>query len=192
MKKILIINGHPDKESYASALAEAYKKGVLASNYFVEYIHIASLDFNPNLVYGYRKRTELEQDLKASIEKIKAADHLVWFFPIWWSGFPAMMKGFIDRAFLPGITYDFEPGKSLPKKLLGGKTARIIVTADTPSWYHSLIMKKPAVNQLKKGVLEYCGVKPVKTSYIATIKGSTIAFRNKWLKKVEKLGQQGL
>lgn len=62
-----------------------------------------------------------------AIDKIKAADHIVWIFPMWWYGYPAIMKGFIDRTFLPGITVRPIYGKPLPEKLLKGKTARLIV-----------------------------------------------------------------
>jgi NAD(P)H dehydrogenase (quinone) len=85
---------------------------------------------------------------------------------MWWYGYPALMKGFIDRTFLPGITFQPTQGKALPKKLLKGKTARIIITADTPKWYNFLIMKSPAINQFKKGTLEFCGISPVKATYI--------------------------
>lgn len=80
--KILIINGHPDKESYNFALAEAYKKGAISSGAEVKEIIIRELVFNPNLQFGYRKRTELEPDLLESQEKIKWADHLVWIYQI--------------------------------------------------------------------------------------------------------------
>jgi NAD(P)H dehydrogenase (quinone) len=186
--KILIINGHPDKESYNVGLTEAYKQGAAESEAAVTLINIRDLNFKPNLQYGYRKRTELEPDLLSSIEKIKEADHIVWVFPMWWYGYPALMKGFIDRVFLPGITFDYVPGKTMPKKLLKGKTGRIIITADTPRWYNSLFMKSPAIHQLKKGTLQFCGINPVKVSYIAPVKGSTEKFRNKWLSKVSKLG----
>ena len=79
MKKILIINVHPDKESYNFSLSEAYKKGAIQTNARIDEINISDLNFNPNLEFGYRKRTELEPDLKDAIAKIKAADHLVWF-----------------------------------------------------------------------------------------------------------------
>jgi NAD(P)H dehydrogenase (quinone) len=187
-KKILIINGHPDKESFNVGLTEAYKQGADESNAQVTSINIRDLNFNPNLQYGYRKKIELEPDLLSSIEKIKEADHIVWVFPMWWYGYPAIMKGFIDRTFLPGITFKFIPGKALPKKLLKGKTGRIIVTADTPNWYNRLFMKSPAINQLKKGTLQFCGIDPVKVSYIAPIKDSSEEFRNKWLKKIRKIG----
>ena len=165
MKNILIINGRPDKESFNYALSDAYLKGASKTNANITQINIGELDFSPNLAYGYRKRCELEPDLVDSIEKIKVADHIVWVFPMWWYGYPALMKGFIDRIFLPGITYQPVEGKPFPKKLLKGKTARIIITSDTPKWYNSLIMKNPTINQFKKGTLQFCGINPVKVTY---------------------------
>ena len=190
MKNVLIVNGHPDKESFNYALSDAYKKGVNKTNVILSQINISELDFNPNLRFGYRKRTELEPNLIDAIEKIKKADHIVWFFPMWWYGYPALMKGFIDRVFLPGITFQPISGKAIPKKLLKGKTARIIITADTPKWYDYLFMKSPTINQFKKGTLEFCGIRPVKVTYISPIKDSTIKFRKKWLQKVALLGKK--
>lgn len=190
MKQVLIINGHPDKESFNYALSEAYREGASKSNGKITSFNIVDLEFNPNLQYGYRKRMELEPDLKDAIEKIKQADHIVWVFPVWWYGYPAVMKGFVDRTFLPGITFQPVEGRPLPKKLLKGKTARLIVTSDTPRWYDILVMKRPAINQLKKGTLEFCGISPVRLSYIAPVKGSSPEFRQKWLMKVRRLGEQ--
>ena len=190
MKNIVIINGHPNSESFNFALAEAYKQGAKTTNASIEEINIRELQFNPNLAFGYQKRTELEPDLLEAIDKIKKADHLVWVFPMWWYGYPAIMKGFIDRTFLPGITFDFKEGKALPEKLLKGKTARIIITSDTPKWYDSLFMKNPAINQFKKGTLQFCGINPVKVTYLSVVKNATISQRKKWLEEVTILGKQ--
>lgn len=190
MKQVLVINGHPDKESFNYALAEAYIKGANKAGAILSQINISELNFDPNLKFGYRKRVELEPDLIDAIDKIKKADHIAWVFPLWWYSFPALMKGFIDRVFLPGITYQPIEGKPFPKKLLKGKTAHIIITADTPKWYNFLVMKNPAINQLKKGTLQFCGVNPVKVTYIATIKNSTVSFRKKWLEKIAALGEK--
>ena len=186
--KVLVINGHPDIESYNYALSKAYQDGLNDSEAKVESINIADLDFNPNLKYGYRKISELEPDLLDAIDKIKQADHLVWVLPMWWYGMPALMKGFIDRIFLPGFFFKYQRGNPFPKKLLKGKTARLIITADTVRWYDRWFMGSPLINQFKKGTLEFCGVKPVKVTYIAPIKDSSDAFRVKWLEKVKKLG----
>ncbi|MEL6656844.1 MAG: NAD(P)H-dependent oxidoreductase [Bacteroidota bacterium] len=188
-QKVLLINGHPDKESFNYGLAKAYTAGLIQTEATLEQINIADLNFNPNLAYGYRKVSELEPDLIMAIEKIKAADHLVWIFPMWWYGLPALMKGFIDRTFLPGVFFKYQKGKLFPKQLLKGKTARLIITADTVRWYDYLFMGSPLINQFKKGTLEFCGVKPVKVTYIAPIKDSTLDFRQAWLSKVQRLGQ---
>lgn len=190
MKNVLIINGHPDKLSFNYALSGAYKSGTKNTNSRVEEINIADLKFDPNLKFGFRERMELEPDLLQAIDKIKRADHIVWFFPIWWQGSPALMKGFIDRTFLSGITFEMIKGKPLPKKLLKGKTARMVVTSDTPRWYNYLILRNPAINQLKKGTLQFCGIRPTKITYISPIKDSTPEYREKWIKKVFLLGEK--
>lgn len=190
MKKILIINGHPNPESFNFGLAESYKNGAIASGAQVETIVIADLNFNPNLKFGYQKRTELEPDLLDSWEKIKKADHLVWIHPVWWGGLPAITKGFIDRLFLPGMAFQYRENSVWWDKLLKGKTAHIITTLDQPGWYYRLFFGRPSVNQLKKSTLEFCGIKPVKVSYVGIIKTSDENQRKKWLEKVYNFGLQ--
>jgi len=190
MKKILILNGHPNKDSFCFSIAEAYKKGALASAVEVKEILICDLQFNPNLQFGYQKRTDLEPDLLDSLEKIKWADHLVWIHPVWWGGLPAITKGFIDRLFLPGFTFQPRENSVWWDKLLQGKTARILTTLDQPSWYYHFAFGRPSVNQLKKSVLEFCGVKPVRVTYVGPVKNSTEDFRKNWLRKIEKLGSE--
>ena len=189
MKKILIINGHPNLESFNFGIAEAYKKGAINAGAEVKEIIIGELNFNPNLQFGYEKRIELEADLLESWEKIKWADHLVWVHPVWWGGVPAITKGFIDRVFLPGFVFQYRENSVWWDKLLKGKTAHIITTLDQPGLYYCLVFGKPSVNQLKKTVLEFCGVSPVKVTYIQPIRNSTLEFRDRWLEKVKKLGE---
>jgi len=190
MKKILIINGHPNSESFNFGLARAYKKGAIEAGAEVKEIIIRELKFNPNLQSGYQKRTELEPDLLDAWEKIKWAEHLVWVHPVWWGGLPAITKGFIDRLFLPGFAFQYRENSVWWDKLLSGKTAHILTTLDQPSWYYRLVFGKPSVNQLKKSVLEFCGVKPVKVSYFGPMKGSNEITRQNWLKKAERTGKK--
>jgi NAD(P)H dehydrogenase (quinone) len=189
-KKIVIINGHPNRESLNFGLAEAYKKGALESDAEVIEIVVSALDFNPNLGYGFQKRTELEPDLLDAWEKIKWADHLVWVHPVWWGGLPAILKGFIYRLFLPGFAFQYRENSMFWDKLLKGKTARIITTLDQPSWYYWLAYGRPSVNQLKKSTLEFCGVKPVNVSYFGIVKTADKSQREKWINRVKELGRQ--
>jgi len=190
MKKILIINGHPDKESFCHELALNYKIGADKSSADCKLINLIDLKFDPILHYGYRKRTELEPDLLDVQQEILNADHLVFVYPTWWGTFPALLKGFIDRVFLPRFAFKHIENSLLWDKLLKGKTARLIVTMDAPNWYYCLIYKSPGHNSFKKGILEYCGVKPVKITSFGSIKSSDEMMRKKMIKKIEILGQE--
>ena len=190
MKKIALINGHPNNESLNFALAAAYKKGAKNSGAEVKEIIIRDLDFNPNLQFGYQKRMDLEPDLIKAWEIIQWADHLVWVHPVWWGGLPAITKGFIDRLFLPGLAFKYRENSVWWDKFLTGKTAHIITTLDQPSWYYRILYGRPSINQLKKSTLEFCGIKPVKVTYIGIIKNSKEEQRKKWIEKVYLLGER--
>ena len=190
-KKILLINGHPDKNSFCFAIAEAYVKGAKASGTEIKVINIRDLNFNPNLQYGYQKRTDLEQDLLDAQDMIKWANHLVWVYPVWWASYPAIMKGFLDRTFLPGFAFAKRENSVWWDKLLTNKSARIISTLDQPSWYYWLVYRQPSTNAMKKLTLEFCGIKPVKVTTIGPIRLSKDSYRKNWLEKIETLGFKG-
>lgn len=189
-KRIAIINGHPDPESFNAGLAGAYAVGATRAGASVRAINIGELAFDPNLRYGYRKRMELEPDLLAALDTIRWAEHLVWVHPVWWSGLPAQMKGFIDRLFLPGLTFQYRTNSVWWAKLLTGRSARIITTLDQPFWYYKLAFGNPSVKQLKRGVLQFCGVNPVRVSYFGPVRNATEGQLIRWLSQVEQLGYQ--
>lgn len=188
MKKILLIQGHPDSESFNFALYDAYKKGAEASGADIKEIIVRDLDFNPNLQFGYRKRTELEPSLLDSIEKIKWAEHLVLFYPVWWGSVPALLKGFFDRIFLPGIVFEKIENSVWWKRLLTGRTGHIVSTLDQPAWYYWLNYGRPSYHAMKRMTLNFVGIKPVRTTTIGPIRLSKDSYRADWLKKLEKLG----
>tara|TARA_B100000795_G_C22600679_1_gene361119 strand:+ start:27 stop:611 length:585 start_codon:yes stop_codon:yes gene_type:complete len=189
-KKILIINGHPDNESFNFGLSEAYRKGAKKSDAEIKEINIRELDFNPNLQFGYRKRTELEPDLLKAQEKLKWADHIVWIYPVWWGSVPAIMKGFLDRVLLPGFAFKKREGSVWWDKYFTGKTSRLICTMDQPTWYYRLINKSPSHSAMKKLTMNFIGVKSVKITSIGPLRLSKEEWRKKWLQKVEGLGEQ--
>lgn len=189
-KKILLINGHPDKESFNFGLSEAYKKGAEKSGAEIREIKIRELDFNPNLQFGYRKRTELEPDLLEAQDNLKWADHIVWVYPVWWGSVPAIMKGFLDRVLLPGFAFKKKEGSLWWDKYLKGKTSRLICTMDQPTWYYSIYYGAPSHKMMKKLTMQFVGVKSVKITAIGPIRLSSDKFREKWLKKVEQLGEK--
>ena len=189
-KNILLINGHPDEESFSAALSDAYCTGAKTTYAQIETINVRDLSFNPNLQYGYRKRTALEPDLLKAQELIVWADHLVWIYPVWWGSVPAIMKGFIDRVFLPGFAFKKREGSPWWDKYLTGKTARLICTLDQPGWYYRWVYGRPSHNAMKKLTMQFVGVRSVKATTIGPIRLSKDQFRTQWLHKVQKLGER--
>ncbi|MGL4598337.1 MAG: NAD(P)H-dependent oxidoreductase, partial [Bacteroidia bacterium] len=187
-KKILLLLGHPDSNSFNAALADAYKKGAIASGAEVQEIKMGELNFDLSLKHGYRERMELEPDLIAAQEKIRWAEHLVWVYPVWWGSVPAVMKGFLDRVFLPGFAFQKRENSVWWDKLLTGKTARLICTMDQPPWYYRLINRAPTHFMMKKMVMEFCGVERVGITSLGIVRNSADQKRVDWLRKVEELG----
>ncbi|MDY7992357.1 NAD(P)H-dependent oxidoreductase [Paenibacillus polymyxa] len=188
-KKILVIQGNPAAGSYGEALAQSYVKGAKAAGAEVRLLQLSELDFNPNLLGGYRNKLPLEPDLIQAQESIKWAEHLVFVFPIWWGSLPALMKGFIDRTFMPGFAFKYQKGKPLPDKLLKGRTARLITTMDGPHWYYRFFQGQPGHRMMKDSTLHLCGVKPVHSTAIDLMNKLSDQQRNDWLSKVEQLGR---
>lgn len=187
--KILIINGHPNPESFNYALHKAYKNGVITTGkHTIEEINVSELEFNPNLSKGYSTGVTMETDLIKAQEKIKSADHIVWIYPLWWGMMPAIMKGFIDRVFVPGFAFKYHNNSSKWDKLLIGKTTEIICTLDYPVFVFKLFFGEGGVRVMRKMVLDFCGLKTTKTTYIGQVKPSTQEQRKNWLDKVQKLG----
>ena len=190
MKKILIILGHPVKDTFSDNLTQAYIQGATQAQADIRYLKLNQLSFNPNFSSGYRGRQDLEPDLAMAQEMIAWADHLVFFYPNWWATFPALLKGFIDRTFLPGFAFRYGNGRKHPEKLLSGRSARLIVTMDNSPWYYKWVLRQPGHHAMKKGVLQFCGINPVRITTIGSVKLSSEKQRRNWLAQVQKLGRK--
>ncbi|WP_252898367.1 NAD(P)H-dependent oxidoreductase [Apilactobacillus ozensis] len=120
-------------------------------------VDLSQSDFNPVLQYGYRQHMSDETYPKRVQQLIQQADHLVFFFPVWWSAEPAILKGLIDRVFTPGFAYKYDKDSGKQIKLLKGKTADIFMSSHAPSLFYKLGLN--LVFRWKKLVLGYCGIK---------------------------------
>lgn len=187
-KRILVILGHPAKDSFCGALADSYIKGAKEAGNDVQLISIGNLSFDPVLHDGYKTIQVLEPDLITAQTSIIWAQHIVFVYPIWWGAMPALLKGFIDRVFLPGFAFKFKDGSMFWDRLLSGRSAHLLVTMDTPPWYFRWIYRMPGHNQMKRTILEFCGIKPVAISNFGVIKSSNPKNREKWLAEANKLG----
>lgn len=158
MKKVLVINGHPYAKSYVSALYKAYVAHLDTSACAVKTLDLGALHFDPVLRYGYTERMEEDREILLSQEAVKWADHLVFFYPVWWGTMPSLLQGWIERVLTPGFAYNMKGFSS--EKHLKGRTAELYLTADGPAWYQRLIPNSP-VRLMRKHILDLCGIQLV-------------------------------
>ena len=190
-QRILVILGHPSTASFCSALADAYSHSAKIAGHEVRVLRLGDLVFDPILHNGYSEIQPLEPDLLSAQSDILWATHLTFVFPIWWGGIPALLKGFIDRIFLPGFAFKYREGKLFPDKLLHGRTAHLLVTLDTLPWYYRWFYRMPGVHQMRSTTLAFCGIKPLKTLLLGAVLGSTPGQRAKWLTRASVLAGKG-
>ncbi len=188
-KKVLVIMGHPDTKSFCAGLAESYAEGARQAGAEVRAISLSELNFDPILRMGYHDVQQLEPDLSDAQESIKWAEHIVWVYPIWWGTMPALLKGFLDRTFLPGFAFKYRENSAFWDKYLTGRSGRRIVTMDAPVWYDRLVYFGGGRRTMKKAVLEFCGIKPVGVTAFGQVRSSDEAKREKWIGKVRELGK---
>lgn len=188
--KIAVLLGHPDVTSYCGSLVRAYAAGARSSGAEVREINLAELKFDPVLWHGYKDVAPLEPDLVEAQETIAWADVIVVAYPNWWGTVPALLKGFIDRVFLPGFAFRYRENSPLWDRLLSGRSARLLVTMDTPHWYYRLVNRQPGHQMMRRAVLGFSGIKPVRTTVFGPVRTSTPTAREQWLARAEALGRR--
>jgi len=192
-KRIVIIQGHPDssKSHYCHALAEAYASGAEEAGHEVRTIRVADVDFP--LLHTYEEF--YEQDAPSVIQPcqddVRWADHIVIVYPLWMGDMPALLKGFFEQLFRPGLAMQAnEDGKSFTK-LLKGKSARIIVTMGMPAFFYRWYFRAHSLKSLEQNILKFSGIKPVRESLIGLVE-SNERHRQRWLKKITSQGKAGI
>jgi NAD(P)H dehydrogenase (quinone) len=189
MKRIFILLGHTDKETFCGMAADRYEMYAQAAGHEVRRQNIGEMQFDPILHHGYKAIQSLEPDLLAFQENIEWAQHIVIVYPTWWSSMPAILKGLFDRAWLPHFAFNFADHGLTWKKLLKGRTARIITCANTRPWVITFMYGAPTV-LMEFALLRFSGIKAKSTMFGPTERVSEHK-REKWLTQVDKLARRG-
>jgi len=176
--------------SLCGALADSYTGAAESAGHEVRRINLAEINFDSILRHGYAEPQPLESDLVNAQAQIKWAEHIVFVYPTWWGSMPALMKGFIDRTFLPGFAFKYHKRSPLWDRLLTGRTAELIVTMDTPPLFNKLVNRSPGDKQMKRSVLQFTGLKPTRATSFGKVRGASDVKRAKWITKAAKLGRE--
>lgn len=194
-KKIFVLNGHPAGTSLNGSLAETYAQAARDAGHDVRIAHLGQLEFDDDFGQGnYTDFKPLEPALEEVLSNIEWSDHLVLTTPMWWGGLPARLKGLIDRAFIPGRTFDTRKTTfiGMPAPMLSGRTARVILTSDTPGWFMRMVYRRALIWQLKGQVLGFVGIKPTKFTWFAGASDPKPGRVERWMDKVRMIGSQAV
>lgn len=188
-KRILILLGHPDPshDRLCRALADAYADGAQQAGHEIRRIDIATLDI-PYL----RGQSEFEHSSPASAlteaqAAIAWAEHILVVFPLWLGDMPAMLKAFFEQVLRPGFAFVYR-ATGFPEQRLAGRTAHVVITMGMPALAYRWLFFAHALRLLKRNILGFVGIRPVKDTIFGGVAAAGNAQRQLWLKRMREAG----
>ena len=170
-KRIALIQGHPDPGGgrFCHALAFAYAEGAREAGHEVRAIDVAKLEFPLLRTSKDWQEGTASAAIAGAQQTIAWAQHLVIVFPLWLGEMAALLKAFFEQVLRPGFAIDKAGQGGMWKKLLTGKSARIVVTMGMPAFFYRLYFRAHSIKNLERNILSFCGIRPVHTTLIGTI-----------------------
>ena len=190
-KRILIIDGHPDSNQarYVHALAHAYQQGAESAGHEVRTIAVGALEF-PLLRTSEEFQSQAPPDvIRECQQNLAWANHWLILYPLWLGSMPAALKAFFEQTLRPGFAFAAAAKGRLPRKLLRGRSARIVVTMGMPAFFYRWYFRAHSLKSLERNVLAFCGIAPVHASIVGMVEGLGDARRAGWLKRMQELGR---
>lgn len=156
---MLVIYAHPNKDGHCGLMLKILEEKLKLENTDYEVLDLYTMGYDPVLgqnehyTSGHR---EISSENRRIQDKIKAADKMVFIFPLWWQSPPAILKGFFDRVLTARFAFVYE--KMMPKGLLAGKAA-VLASMGSPRWLEWLYFRDRCFKVVSKDILGFCGIK---------------------------------
>lgn len=192
--KYLILYAHPNPKSFNHAIMETVQAELQKAGKEVSVRDLYAQNFNPVLSandLAGMMQGQLQPEVKAEQEFVSSAKVIVVIYPLWWSGMPAILKGYIDRVFTEGFAYSIV-GPDL-KGLLQGRKVLLITTTGAPQeMYEASGMFKSMAQTTGEGIFLFAGMELIEHKYLCAIPYLTDEDRKKMLEEVKGLVQKKL
>lgn len=193
--RILVVIGTPVAGSLNHALADSYVEAARTGGAEVRVVDLANdaVPGHPSHRDELRMpRTDadlpLTPEVAAYVADVEWADHVVFFFPEWWGSYPAALKTWIDRVFLSGFAFRYRPTGRLWDKLLTGRSARIVMTMDSPRLWNAWVYRNAPIRSLRNATLEYCGIRVRGVTRLSEVRHRADADRTRWIAGMASFG----
>jgi len=184
---ILIILGHPSDNSFNHALAETCRDQIAKNGHRVFFHDLYKEEFNPVLNLA---NNISQDDIKQYCSELAITDGIIIIHPNWWGQPPAIVKGWLDRVFLPNIAYTFVDDTKdglVSKGLLKAHTALVLNTSNTSEELEENTFRDPLETIWKNRVFHFCGINNFKRINYKVMKDSNLEQRKTWLYELQKL-----
>lgn len=189
--RILIVLAHPNPKSFNHAVASAVRDEMLRCGHDVAFHDLYAEQFDPLLAPGeIPEDGSVPEAIRSHCENLISADGIVIVHPNWWGQPPAIMKGWIDRVFRPGVAYRFEEGDSgegTPIGLLKAKAAVILNTSDTEEMREQIVFGDSLDAIWRRCIFGLCGVQSFHRRIFRVVVTSTARQRAAWIEEAKRL-----
>lgn len=157
--RYLVIAAHPLPDSFSAALRQTVVDTLAAAGHEVDLLDLYAERFDPVLSADERARYfEAGGNLggiEEQVARLRRAQGVVLVYPTWWFGFPAMLKGYFDRIWVPGVAFELG-GPALQRKLDTITRFAVVTTYGSPWWFIRLVMGDPMRRILRRGLAALC------------------------------------
>jgi NAD(P)H dehydrogenase (quinone) len=158
--RCLIVLAHPLPDSLNARLAAFVRKGLAEAGHEVDCLDLYADGYDPRLTADERRRIGMAAPFPIADERIRQiadAETIVLVFPTWWFAMPAILKGWIDRSFVPGIAYhDGGKGGPIRPGLTRLRHMLVVTTLGSPWWLARIVMREPLRRTLRLGLAKAC------------------------------------
>ncbi|MBU3217860.1 NAD(P)H-dependent oxidoreductase (plasmid) [Clostridium estertheticum] len=190
----LVIFAHPNQKSFGKGIVDAVVKASEKKGANVRVRDLYEIGFDPLLKpldFTDFQSGKIPEDIAVEQEHIKWADVITFIYPVWWTSFPAMLKGYVDRVFSYGFAYEYVDG--VPNGLLKIKKGLLFCTTGTPSEiYAGNGMHNSMKQTTDEGIFNFSGIKEVKHTFFGAVPTATDEAREAYLKEVTKIVEETL
>jgi len=158
--RILAVCCHPSPDSFHASLKDAVIARLKAAGHLVTLIDLYAEGFDPVMPLAQwadpKRGGGSAPELARHVDELRAAEGLLLIYPTWWYGMPAMIKGWIDRVWQPGVAFEMEPGGGIRRHMLSEIRAFAIATTHgSPHWFIRLVMGEPGRKQVLRGLTQH-------------------------------------
>jgi len=153
--RFLVLYAHPVPDSFGSAVHRAVLDGLTEAGHQIDDCDLYAENFQPVLTENERRAYHTVGANTATVlphvERLLRAEGVVFVYPTWWYGMPAMLRGYIDRVWLPGVAFELVNGRTRPL-LQQLQRYAVVTTYGSPWWLNKLVVADPNRHAMMRGM----------------------------------------